>query len=99
MELSPAMASHLILTAYRRGIINSQQIGDVCHEYEEPRHDDFKPRTGWSLFNAFTEIIRDRAVSSPQTFVAATIRLNGLLIGTENAGTETTGKEVPALAV
>jgi hypothetical protein len=95
MELSPAVASHLILTAYRRGIINSQQIADVCKEWEEPRHPDFLPRTGWSLFNAFTEIIRDRAVSAPQTFVAQTIRLNGLMLATDGG----TGREVPALAV
>ena len=80
MELTPASASHLILTAYRRGIINSQQIADVCKEWETPRHDDFKPRTAWSLFNAFTEILRNRAISSPQTFVATTIRLNGLML-------------------
>jgi hypothetical protein len=80
MELTPASASHLILTAYRRGIINSQQIADVCKEWETPRHDDFKPRSAWSLFNAFTEILRNRAISSPQTFVATTIRLNGLML-------------------
>jgi hypothetical protein len=80
MELTPASASHLILTAYRRGIINSQQIADVCKEWETPRHDDFRPRTAWTLFNAFTEILRNRAIASPQTFVATTIRLNGLML-------------------
>ena len=80
MELSPAAASHLILSAFRRGIISSLQIADVCKEWEEPRHDEFKPRTAWSLFNAFTEILRNRAVTAPQMFVAATIRLNGLML-------------------
>ena len=70
MELTPAAASHLILSAFRRGIISSLQIADVCKEWEEPRHEDFRPRTAWSLFNAFTEIIRNRAVTAPQTFVA-----------------------------
>jgi len=79
-ELTPASASHLILSAFRRGIINSHQIANVCQEWEEPRHEDFRPRTAWSLFNAFTEILRDRAVKSPQTFVASTIRLNGLML-------------------
>jgi len=80
LELTPAAASHCILTAYRRGIINSHQIDPVVKEWEEPRHEDFRPRTAWSLFNALTEILRDRAISSPQTFVASTIRLNGLML-------------------
>jgi hypothetical protein len=80
MELTPAQASHVILTAYRRAVISSLQLPFVCREWEEPRHDDFKPRTAWSLFNAFTEVLRPRAVTAPQQFVAATIRLNGLML-------------------
>jgi hypothetical protein len=79
-ELTPAIASHLILSAFRRGIISSLQIADVCKEWEEPRHEDFRPRTAWSLFNAFTEVLRNRAVSAPQQFIATTIRLNGLML-------------------
>lgn len=80
MELSPAAASHVILTAYRRGIISALQLPHVCREWEEPSHDDFTPRTAWSLFNAFTEILKPRAISAPQQFVASTIRLNGLML-------------------
>jgi hypothetical protein len=80
MELTARDASHIILTAYRRGIINTQQISDVIKEWEEPRHKDFQPRTAWSLFNSFTEILRDRAIKNPQAFVASTIRLNGLML-------------------
>ena len=79
-ELDPVHANHLILSAFRRGIINSQQIADVCNEWEKPRHDDFAPRTAWSLLNCFTEILKPRAISNPQAFVASTIRLNGLLL-------------------
>lgn len=79
-ELTAAEASHVILSAYRGGIISTLQLPDVCKEWEEPRHDDFKPRTAWSLFNAFTEVLKPRAVSSPQSFVASTIRLNGLML-------------------
>jgi len=80
MELTPAQASHVILSAFRKGIISSLQLPKVCREWEEPRHDDFKPRTAWSLFNAFTEVLKPRAISAPQQFVASTIRLNGLLL-------------------
>lgn len=30
----------------------------VAHEYFEPVHDEFKPRTAWSLHNAFTEAVK-----------------------------------------
>src|SRR5207248_6050790 len=43
MELSPAMASHVILSAFRRGIISTLQLPKVCAAWEEPPHDDFKP--------------------------------------------------------
>lgn len=80
LELTPDQASHVILTAFRRGIISSLQLPKVCQAWEEPPHDEFKPRTAWSLFNAFTEALKDRAVSAPQAFVAQTIRLNGLML-------------------
>jgi hypothetical protein len=78
-ELTPAEASHIILAAYRHGIISALQLPKVCAEWEEPRY-DFRPRTAWSLFNAFTEILKPRVVSAPQAFVASTIRLNSLLL-------------------
>lgn len=90
-ELTAAEASHIILSAYRRGIISTLQLPKVCVEWEEPRHDDFRPRTAWSLFNAFTEVLKPRAVSAPQAFVASTIRLNGLMLPE--------AKPVPALAM
>ena len=79
-ELSAAEASHVILAAYRRGIISTLQLPKVCEEWESPRHDDFQPRTAWSLFNAFTEILKPRSVTAPQAFVASTIRLHGLML-------------------
>jgi hypothetical protein len=80
MELTAAQASHVILTAFRRGIISSPQLPRVCQAWEEPQHSDFRPRTAWSLFNAFTEVLKPRAVAAPQAFVAQTIRLNGLML-------------------
>jgi len=80
MELSASQASHVILTAFRKGIISSLQLPKVCEAWEEPPHEDFRPRTAWSLFNAFTEVLKPRAVAAPQAFVAQTIRLNGLIL-------------------
>jgi hypothetical protein len=30
----------------------------VLEAWEEPRHEEFAPRTAWSLFNAFTEVAK-----------------------------------------
>ncbi len=80
MELNEAQASHIILQAFRCGIISTLQLPLVCKEWEEPRHEEFAPRTAFSLFNAFTEVLKPRAISAPQQFVASTIRLNGLML-------------------
>jgi len=84
LELTPPQASHVILSAFRRGIISSLQLPHVCKEWEEPRYEEFQPRTAWSLFNAFTEVLKPRAVTAPQAFVAQTIRLNGLMLPEPN---------------
>jgi hypothetical protein len=30
----------------------------VLKEYREPWHEEFMPRTAWSLYNAFTEVMK-----------------------------------------
>ena len=80
MELTPAMASHIILSAYRHGIISTSQPPKVCLEWEELQHVDFMPQTAWSLFNVFTEVMKVRSITTPHRFVAQTIRLNGLIL-------------------
>lgn len=80
MELSPSQASHIILSAFRKGIISSVQIAKVCEEYENPQYADFEPRTAFSLFNAFTEVLKPQALTAPNRFVGQTIRLNALML-------------------
>ena len=45
-----------IVKAAEYGAIPSCDILAVFNEYMEPRHEEFKERTQWSLLNAFTEI-------------------------------------------
>jgi hypothetical protein len=44
-------------------------------EWRNPEHIDFRPRTAWSLFNAFTEAHKS---ASPQTAVRRGEALYGL---------------------
>jgi hypothetical protein len=78
-DLTADQADALILRAYEKGIIGAHQLPKVLHEWRNPTHEDFQARTAWSLFNAMTGAMRDRAVSLPHTFAVQTMRLNGLL--------------------
>lgn len=50
----------------------------VHHEYFNPRHPDFEPRTAWSLSNAFTETLKQLA---PVPMFQATAKLGSFLGG------------------
>src|SRR6516164_8260834 len=78
-DLTADQADALILRAYEKGIIGAHQLPKVLHEWRNPTYEDFQARTAWSLFNAITGAMRERAVSQPHTFAAQTMRLNGLL--------------------
>ncbi len=78
-ELSDDAADALILRAYERGIVGARELPAVLHEWRNPAFDEFKPRTAWSLLNAFTGALRARALYQPAQYAAQTIRLNGLL--------------------
>jgi len=52
-------AHDLIIRAIDSKIVGSTRIADVLKEWREPSHEDFRPRTAWSLFNAFTEALKE----------------------------------------
>ena len=79
-DLSEDAANSYLLQAYERGIIGTRLLPLVLHEWRNPRLDDFRPRTGWSLWNCFTEVLgRTRQASHPAQAALSTIRLQGLL--------------------
>jgi hypothetical protein len=79
MELPEERADAMILRSFERGIIGAQMLPRVLHEWRNPAHEDFQPRTAWSLLNAFTSALRMRAVMQPQRYAVETMRLNALL--------------------
>jgi hypothetical protein len=79
LEVSPDLADALILRAYEKGIVGAHQLARVIHEWRNPAFEEFAPRTVWSLFNAFTSALRERAVEQPHAFAVETMRLNALL--------------------
>jgi len=55
-ELPPAHAHHLMVEAIRANVLPASRLPKVMESWEEPKHEEFVPRTAWSLFNAFTEV-------------------------------------------
>ena len=51
-------AHDLMIKAVDQGAITVTQIPEVLEQWREPDHDEFRPRTAWSLFNAFTEVTK-----------------------------------------
>jgi hypothetical protein len=54
--VTDALAHDLVVRALDCGVITSTQVPDVLMEWREPSHEEFRPRTAWSLFNAITEV-------------------------------------------
>lgn len=63
-DLSEREAHHLMIRAVRTGAFPASKIPRVIQEWDEPRHQEFQPRTAWSLLNAFTEVSKQRSASS-----------------------------------
>jgi hypothetical protein len=64
----------VVRSVYARALPGSQ-IMDVVNEWRTPRHEEFQPRTVWSLFNAFTETLKGSLTLLP----SRTQALHGLL--------------------
>ncbi len=78
-ELSLLEADSLLLKSFETGIISSRMLPAVIAAWRNPDHIEFQPRTGWSLLNAYTGVLKDRQKSSPQEAALQTIQLQRLL--------------------
>lgn len=74
--LNDDQAYAAILRGSLSQIISNARIKDVVKEWHNPTHDAFLPRTGWSLFNAFTEILK---TYQAQEIPKRTLVLHGLM--------------------
>jgi len=67
-ELKDAEAHDAIINALDARVIGTNKVMPVLKEWREPSHDEFRPRTVWSLFNAFTEVLKGNATNAlPRT--------------------------------
>ena len=71
-NLDQSGADEIIGAALRNESLPPSKHRKVLNEWNEPSHDEFKPRTAWSMFNAFTEVMK----SSPMQLPKRSIKLH-----------------------
>jgi len=75
-EIDDKDAHDLVVKAFDKRAISLSQVPKILHEWREPRHEEFRIRNIWSLFNCFTEIMKSTGlVKLPRR----TIRLQEVL--------------------
>jgi len=74
-ELPPAHAHHLMVEAVKGNVVPASRLPKIIEAWEEPKHEEFRPRTAWSLFNAFTEVQKG---SAPRAQMEGSLRLSSL---------------------
>ena len=74
-QLTDRAAHDLVIRGLDCGIISSTQVPHVLKEWREPSHAEFRERTAWSLFNAFTEVHKGM---NPHTVIQRGEALHGL---------------------
>jgi hypothetical protein len=74
-ELRDIDANDIVVRALDARAITTTQLPKVLAEYRRPSHEEFSPRTAWSLFNSFTEVMKGTSLNE---FPARTERLHGL---------------------
>jgi hypothetical protein len=78
-ELTDDQADALILRGFERGIVGARELPRVLQQWRNPPHEEFRDRTAWSLLNAFTGAMKERAGRMPEIHAVQTMRLHGLL--------------------
>lgn len=75
-EITDTLAHDLVIRATDVGVCSNRLIPSVLHEWREPRYSAFEERNVWSLFNAFTESLKDGSLAE---LPKRTEALHGLL--------------------
>ena len=60
-RVSNMRAHDIVVQAMDRRVVPASQVPAVLEDYRNPTHQEFEPRNLWSLFNSFTEILKQRS--------------------------------------
>lgn len=65
-RLKDKTANDIVIRSFDNGAITGRMIPSVLKEYREPRHEVFREKSAWSLFNAFTEVLKGNLPELPK---------------------------------
>jgi hypothetical protein len=74
-ELTDVAAHDLIVRSIDARALTATQVPKLLQEWRHPQHPEFAPRTAWSLFNGYTEVLKPLSLNE---LSARTQRLHGL---------------------
>ena len=75
IELEKHEPDRVMIESGRRGVIPWSFLRHVEENWRTPKHKEFKPRTAWSLYNAYTEAAKARGLDGQLETLAALERL------------------------
>ena len=78
LALTPERAHHIMVEAILAGVTPASRLPKVIEAWESPTHEEFEPRMAWSLFNAFTEVLK---AGPPRLQMEGSLRLTSLFRG------------------
>lgn len=81
-RLIDPMVHDFVVRSVDNQVVPNRDITHVLQQWREPQHEDFQPRTAWSLFNAYTETMKG---TNPRDLTPRTRRLHGMMDGLTDA--------------
>lgn len=75
-ELTDPQVHDLLVRSVDARVIANSYLPKVLGEWRQPSHEEFRPRTAWSLQNAYTETLKG---GNPLALPPRTMRLRALL--------------------
>lgn len=64
--LKEEQAESIILRSYESGLVGARMLPKLITEWRNPSQDVYQERTGWSLLNCYTEVVKPRFERCPQ---------------------------------
>lgn len=78
-KMTDTRAHDMLVRAIDARAIVASDLPHVLQEWRKPTHEEFAPRTAWSLFNAFTE--RHKRLKAPSALINRGDSLHGIFDG------------------
>jgi hypothetical protein len=73
--LTDEQVHDLVIRSVDVGILPNRKVPDLLKEWREPHYEEFSGRNAWSLFNAYTEVLKGNLTELPKR----TERLHAIL--------------------